>query len=170
MYAVIEVAGVQCKVAGEKTIRVPKLEIEPGKSLELDRVLLVVDEDKVNIGKPLVANVKVKATVVAHGKADKVKVFKKKRRKNYKVLKGHRQEYTEIRIDSIGIDGEKKTAPEKPAQKKITDSRPADKVTEVKVKTEQMAPAKTEAKPKSTSAKPKTAANKSSSPKKETKG
>ena len=81
MYAVVEVAGMQCKVAGKEKIRVPKLELEPGKSLELDRVLLVVDKDRVNIGKPLVANAKVKATVLAHGKADKVKVFKKKRRK-----------------------------------------------------------------------------------------
>lgn len=121
MYAVVEVGGMQWKVSKSVTIRVPKMEEETGKSVELDRVLLVVDNAKVNIGKPLVPNAKVKATVLSHGRAKKVRVFKKKRRKNYKVLRGHRQDYTELRIDRISIDKEtkeKKEAPVKAVTKK----------------------------------------------------
>lgn len=116
MYAVVEVGGMQWKVSKSVTIRVPKMESETGKSVELDRVLLVVDKAKVNIGKPLVPNAKVKATVLSHGKAKKVRVFKKKRRKNYKVLRGHRQDYTELRIDRISIDKEKKEKKEAPVK------------------------------------------------------
>ncbi len=111
MYAVIEVNGTQWKVFKDSTIRVPKIEKEPGKSINIDKVLLLVDKDKIDIGKPVVSSVKVKATILSHGKAEKIKVFKKKRRKDYKVLKGHRQQYTELRIDKISIEkGEKKTS------------------------------------------------------------
>ena len=111
MYAVIEVNGTQWKVSKDSTIRVPKIETEPGKSIDIDRVLLLVDKDKVSIGKPVVPHVKVKATVLSHEKAEKIRVFKKKRRKDYKVLKGHRQQYTELRIDKISVGtGEKKTS------------------------------------------------------------
>jgi len=113
MYAIVEVGGMQWKISNKKTIRVPKLEEEPGQSIELDRVLLVVDNGKVNIGKPIVPQAKVKATVLSHGKAKKIKVFKKKRRKGYRVLRGHRQEYTELRIDRISFSKEdrKEAAP-----------------------------------------------------------
>jgi large subunit ribosomal protein L21 len=112
MYAVIEVGGMQWKVSKEEIIRVPKIDEEPGKSIILDNVLLLVDKDDVNIGKPLVSNIKVEAKVISHGRSKKIKVFKKKRRKGYKVLKGHRQEYTELRIDRIGVkkDSKEKTA------------------------------------------------------------
>jgi len=101
MYAIVEVGGMQWKVSNSDIIRVPKIEEEVGKAIELDRVLLVVDEDKVRIGKPVVSDITVKATILSHGKAEKVKVFKKKRRKSYRVLRGHRQEYTELKIDRI---------------------------------------------------------------------
>jgi len=103
MYAIIEMGGMQWKVSKSTTLRVPKMTVESGKTIEIDKVLLYVNEDQVDIGHPLLNNVKVKATVVSHGKAKKVKVFKKKRRKDYKVLKGHRQDYTEVRIDDIDV-------------------------------------------------------------------
>jgi len=86
----------------------------------LDRVLLYVNQDDVHIGQPLVTGAKVKATVLAHGKSKKIKVFKKKRRKGYQVLKGHRQNYTELRIDKIvmGKATSKPTATEKKADTK----------------------------------------------------
>lgn len=110
MYAVIEVNGVQWKVSKDSRIRVPKIEKEPGKSIDIDRILLLVDKDQINVGKPVVSNARVKATVLSHGKAEKIKVFKKKRRKDYKVLKGHRQQYTELHIDKISIETGKNKA------------------------------------------------------------
>jgi large subunit ribosomal protein L21 len=166
MYAIIEVRGIQCKVAGKETIRVPKIELEPGKSLELDRVLLIVDNDQVKIGKPLVSNAKVKATVLTHGKARKIKIFKKKRRKSYQVLKGHRQEYTEIRIDSIGVDGEKIASSTETAKKKSVSKESKPKAADSKPKPEKKTTVQVKAKPKTTAAKPKTAAKKSTASRK----
>ena len=129
MYAVVEVGGMQWKIAKADTIRVPKIEAEAGKSIELDRILLVVDKEKVTVGKPVVPDVSVKAMVVSHGKADKVMVFKKKRRKDYKVLRGHRQEYTELRIDGIAVGQEQKksAAPQKEEKKTASAPTPAKK-------------------------------------------
>ncbi len=101
MYAIVELGGMQWKVEEKQTLRVPSIETEPGKPVQMDQVLLVADGDKIQVGRPTVAGAKVEATVVSHGKADKVMVFKKKRRKNYKVLRGHRQPFTEIRIEKI---------------------------------------------------------------------
>lgn len=128
MYAIVEIGGEQCKVTASAKIRVPKLEQEAGKQIELDRVLLVVDSGKASIGQPVVKKAVVKATVLAHDKDKKVMVFKKKRRKDYKVKKGHRQPFTELRIDSIIIDGKeiKKASPEKQASpKKAAGAKPA---------------------------------------------
>ncbi len=113
MYAVVEIGGMQWKVNNAQILRVPKIDGEPGSSIEFDHVMLVVDGDEVQIGQPLVSNIKVKATVLSHGKAKKVQIFKKKRRKHYDKLRGHRQEYTELRIDQIGLvkeDGKASTA------------------------------------------------------------
>jgi large subunit ribosomal protein L21 len=101
MYAIMELGGMQWRVEEKSTLRVPTLEAEPGKPVLIDKVLLVADGDQVKVGRPTVAGAKVEATVVSHGKADKVMIFKKKRRKNYKVTRGHRQPYTEIRIEKI---------------------------------------------------------------------
>lgn len=138
MYAVVEIGGMQWKVSEAETICVPKMKAEPGKTVDLGRILLLVDKDKVNIGNPVLSGTKVKATVVSHGKAEKIKVFKKKRRKNYKVLKGHRQEYTELRIDRISI--EKKKAATVPKEK--TEA----KKTEASVKAEVKSPASSDKK------------------------
>jgi large subunit ribosomal protein L21 len=101
MYAIFELGGMQWKVREKETLRVPTLEIEPGKPVEIDRVLFVADDQNVKIGNPTVEGARIEASVVSHGKGDKILVFKKKRRKNYKVLRGHRQQYTEIRIEKI---------------------------------------------------------------------
>jgi len=153
MYAVIEVSGTQWKVSKASTIRVPKIEKEPGKSIDIDKVLLLVDKDKVSIGKPVVSDVRVKATVLSHGKAGKIKVFKKKRRKDYKVLKGHRQQYTELRIDKISVEKEEKKAPAlvKTATKKTTAAPSVKQAKNKETKTKEIKT--TETKKRSTSAK-----------------
>lgn len=104
MYAIVEIGGNQWKVEKEKVIRVPKIDAEDGKTLNFSDVLLVVDKEKVRIGTPFVKEAVVTATVMAQGKDKKVMVFKKKRRKNYQVLKGHRQDFTALRIDGISVD------------------------------------------------------------------
>ena len=98
--AVIKTSGKQFLVAEGKTIRVPSVRAEAGKSIELDA--LVTGGAETKVGAPVVEGVKVSATVVDHGRAPKIIVFKKKRRKHYKRIKGHRQGYTTLKIESIG--------------------------------------------------------------------
>ncbi|MGD0338736.1 MAG: 50S ribosomal protein L21 [Bacteroidota bacterium] len=102
MYAVVEIAGHQYKVTPSSKCFVPKLEGEAGTKVEFDKVLLLADENNIKVGAPIVDGVKVEATVLGHVKDDKVIVFKKKRRKGYRVKRGHRQQYTEIEITNIG--------------------------------------------------------------------
>jgi len=118
MYAIVEIGGMQFKVDKASTICVPKIELDAGKKINLDRVLLIVDKDKVQIGTPVVTNAVVKATVVSHFKDDKVLVFKKKRRKNYKVLRGHRQNLTKLKIDGISVSKQESKPAAKSAVKK----------------------------------------------------
>ena len=99
-HAVIKTGGKQFLVEKDKTIRVPSVSAEAGKSIEFDA--LVIGGDETKVGAPVVEGVKVSATVVDHGRAPKIIVFKKKRRKHYKRKQGHRQGYTTLRIDSIG--------------------------------------------------------------------
>jgi len=101
MYAVIESGGKQYRVAPGDVIRVEKLTVEPGAAINLDRVLLVSDDANVRVGNPVVAGAAVTATVRAHGRADKVHIFKLRRRKHYKKSQGHRQHYTELEITGI---------------------------------------------------------------------
>jgi len=101
MYAVVEIAGKQFKVASSDKVRVPKLDVEVGKKVEFDKVLLLADNATVKVGNPTVEGAKVEAMVLSHGKDEKVIVFKKKRRKGYRVKRGHRQPYTEIEISKI---------------------------------------------------------------------
>jgi large subunit ribosomal protein L21 len=102
MFAVVEVAGKQYKVAPKDQIMVPTLNEKPGTKIRLDRVLMLGDEKSVSVGRPLVSGASVEATVLEHAKMDKVIVFKKKRRKGYRVKRGHRQGYSQIEILSIG--------------------------------------------------------------------
>ena len=108
MYAVVEIAGQQFKVEKGDQILAPKIDGDIGKKLEFERVLLTSDKDDVKVGAPLVKGAKVKATIVQGERGDKIIVFKKKRRKGYKVKKGHRQDYTRLNIDDIVVGGGKK--------------------------------------------------------------
>jgi large subunit ribosomal protein L21 len=101
MYAVIKTGGKQYKVETGATLRVEKLIGEVGSKVVIDKVLMIADGDKTTIGAPLVAGAKVNATVVSHGRADKVMIFKFRRRKHYRKTQGHRQSFTEIKIDAI---------------------------------------------------------------------
>ncbi len=130
MYAIVEIAGQQFKVEEGKKIFVNKLEAEEGKSLEFDRVLLVEDNDKVVVGEPTVKDLVVEGKVLANVKGDKVIVFKKKRKKGYRVKNGHRQKFTQIEIVRIG---EKGAAPKPSARK--TAVKPVEDV-EVEAKVE----------------------------------
>jgi large subunit ribosomal protein L21 len=101
MYAVIKTGGKQYRVAAGEKIKVEQLPGDVGSEITLDQVLLVADGDKVSVGAPLVVGAKVQATVVSHGRHDKVTIFKMRRRKHYQKHGGHRQNYTEIQIGTI---------------------------------------------------------------------
>ncbi len=101
MYAIVDIAGQQFKVEKGKKIFVNRLEGDKGASLDFSKVLLTDDNGSVKVGTPYVDGVNVKATIVDHVKADKVLVFKKRRRKGYQKLNGHRQCLTEILIEEI---------------------------------------------------------------------
>ena len=101
MYAIIRSGGKQYRVKAGEQVRVEALAAEVGATVSLDEVLLVGTGEDVKVGVPLVSGAKVKATVVSHGRGDKVKIFKLRRRKHYQKTQGHRQAYTEIRIDDI---------------------------------------------------------------------
>ncbi len=101
MYAIVDIAGQQFKVQKDQKIFVHRLEAEEGTEMNFDKVLLVDNEGKVTIGSPTVDNAKVTAKVLDHVKGDKVIIFKKKRRKGYRVKNGHRQQFTQIQIGEI---------------------------------------------------------------------
>ena len=101
MYAVIKTGGKQYKVIAGEKIKVEKLEVEIGGKVVIDKVLMIADGENTTIGAPLIAGATVNATVVSHGRADKVMIFKFRRRKHYRKTQGHRQSFTEIQIDAI---------------------------------------------------------------------
>ena len=103
MYAVIKTGGKQFKVTEGETLKVEKLSTEVGKVLVLNSVLTLVDGEKVTIGKPMIKGASIDATVISHGKGDKVKIFKMNRRKGYRKSQGHRQSFTEIKINKITV-------------------------------------------------------------------
>ena len=101
MYAVIKTGGKQYRVIQGETLKIETVSGEVGSAIVLDKVLMVGNGDKVSVGKPLLSGATVTATIVANGRHDKVKIFKMRRRKHYQKHQGHRQNYTEIRIDGI---------------------------------------------------------------------
>ena len=101
MYAVIKTGGKQYRVTPGEKIKIEQIPADVGAQIVLDQVLMVSDGDAVTLGTPLVAGAKVSATVLGHGRGEKVKIFKMRRRKHYQKTQGHRQNYTEIRVDSI---------------------------------------------------------------------
>ncbi len=110
MYAIVEISGKQYKVQEGDIVFVDRLETEEGSEITFDKVLLVSDGDKVSIGTDTVKGAKVKATVVGHGKAKKILVFKYKAKKNERKMKGHRQPYTRIQIEKIETGSKSKKA------------------------------------------------------------
>ncbi|TJY38019.1 50S ribosomal protein L21 [Pontimicrobium aquaticum] len=120
MYAIVEIAGQQFKVEKDQKVFVHRLQTEEGKKVAFDNVLLVADGDNVTVGAPAIGGAQVSAKVLKHLKGDKVIVFKKKRRKGYRVKNGHRQSLTEIQIEGIVASGAKPAKAEKTAPKKET--------------------------------------------------
>jgi len=103
MYAVVETGGKQFRVGLGETIQVESLSAEVGGTVELERVLLVVDGDEVRIGQPVLDAATVSAKVVEHGRGEKIRVFKMKRRKGYRRTQGHRQNYTALKVTAINV-------------------------------------------------------------------
>jgi large subunit ribosomal protein L21 len=101
MYAVIKSGGKQYKVAAGEKLKIEQIPTQVGEKISLDQVLMVSQGDKVSVGAPLVNGAVVSATVLGHGRADKVKIFKMRRRKHYQKRQGHRQNFTEVMIDEI---------------------------------------------------------------------
>ena len=103
MYAVIKTGGKQYRVCAGQKLKVEQIPAEVGAEITLDQVLMVGEGESVKVGAPLVAGATVKCTVVSHGRHDKIKIFKMRRRKHYQKHQGHRQNYTELRIDTIAV-------------------------------------------------------------------
>jgi len=140
MYAIVEIAGQQFKVEKDQQIFVHRLDSEEGSKIDFDKVLLLDDAGSVNVGAPVITGAKVTAKVLEHLKGDKVIVFKKKRRKGYKVKNGHRQYLTKLEILTIDAKAPaaKKAAPKKvakpaaekaPAKKTVAKKAPVKKTT-----------------------------------------
>ena len=173
MYAIVEIAGQQFKVEHGKKIFVHRLEFEEGKEVEFDKVLLIEDEGKITIGEPAIKDAVVGARVLEKVRGDKVIVFKKKRKKGYRVKNGHRQNFTQIEIISInGIKSPVKAAPKK-AESKVTEVSVAEETTKEKKAVKKPAAKKEVAPVKKTAAKKvaeKKPAKKKPAAKKPTKG
>jgi len=118
MYAIVDIAGQQFKVEKDKKIFVHRLDAEEGSTIDFDKILLIDDGGKVQVGTPIIKDMIVTASIVSHVRGDKVQVFKKKRRKSYQKLNGHRQNFTEILIESIGA-GTARPKPTPAKEKKV---------------------------------------------------
>ena len=130
MYAIIESCGKQYKVAEGDVVFFEKLDVEEGKKVTFDKVVLVSEDKKVEVGAPYVKGVKVEGKVVSHGKGKKILVYKYKAKKNYRRTQGHRQPYTKVEITKI------KTATEKAEVKAEAEAKSAEKKTATTAKKE----------------------------------
>ena len=130
MYAIVEIAGQQFKVEKDQKLFVHRLDSKEGSKVTFDNVLLLANGDKISLGAPAIDGAQVGAKVLKHFKGNKVIVFKKKRRKGYRVKNGHRQALTEIQVENILASGAKKTKNvEKAVSKPVkTEPKPAKKV------------------------------------------
>jgi large subunit ribosomal protein L21 len=117
MYAIVEIAGQQFKVEEGKKIFVHRLEVENGKKIDFDQVLLIEDDGKIIIGEPVIKDAFVEGKVIDHPRGDKVIVFKKKRKKGYRVKNGHRQNLTQVEI--ISINGKASAKKQTPKNEKV---------------------------------------------------
>jgi len=155
MYAIVSIAGQQFKVEKGKKVFVHKLPGAVGDEVSFDKVLLVNEDEKVNVGTPYVADTVVYAQIVSQLRGDKVLVFKKKRRKGYQKLNGHRQYFTEILIDDIARNSAPRTVKKKAAEAKkedVVETAPV-KTAEKAVKAEKVVPKATVKKPAAPKAK-----------------
>ena len=125
MYAIVEIAGQQFKVAKDQKVYVHRLQGEEGSKVTFNKVLLV-ENGSVTVGAPAIEGAEVTAKILGHLKGDKVIVFKKKRRKGYKKKNGHRQFLTEIQIESISVGGAKKAAKKETAKPKKAAAKKGD--------------------------------------------
>ena len=131
MYAIIESCGKQYKVAEGEVVFFEKLDAEEGKKVSFDKVVLVSEDGKVQVGAPYVKGVKVEGKVVAHGKAKKILVYKMKPKKNYRRMQGHRQPYTKVEITKINL-GTKVAETEAKAETKTAAAKTGTKTTATK--------------------------------------
>ena len=122
MYAIIESCGKQYKVAEGDVVFFEKLDVEEGKKVTFDKVILVSNDGKIEVGTPNVKGVKVEGKVVSHGKGKKIRVYKYKAKKNYRRTQGHRQPYTKVEITGI------KTAAKRATAKKAETTKATEKV------------------------------------------
>jgi large subunit ribosomal protein L21 len=144
MYAIVEIAGQQFKVEEGKKIFVHRLDVEDGKKIEFDQVLLLDEDGKVSVGEPTVKDATVQAQVIDKVRGEKVIIFKKKRKKGYRVKNGHRQNFTQVEI--ISING--KVSVKKQAVKKVAPVAAEEPVKEKKAESKKPAPKKPEAEDK----------------------
>jgi large subunit ribosomal protein L21 len=142
MYAIVDIAGQQFKVEKDTKVFAHRLEGKEGSKVTFDKVLLIEDKGKVSVGAPTLAGATVSAKIVSHLKDEKVLVFKKKRRKGYQKLNGHRQQITELVIEGISAKGAAKKA--EPKAEKKAPAKPKAEKTEAAPKAEkkEAAPAK----------------------------
>ena len=158
MYAIVDIAGQQFKVKKDQKIFVHRLEGEPGNQVDFDRVLLIDNDSNVSVGAPVIQGAMISAKILEHLKGDKVIVFKKRRRKGYRVKNGHRQYLTQILIEDIiekgakpKVTAEKKVVAAKVAEPKVTEEAKPKATAEKKVVVAKVAEPKVteETKPKS---------------------
>lgn len=143
MYAIIEACGRQYKVQENDVVFFEKLDAEEGKKVAFDKVILVSDDKKVQVGNPYVKGVKVEGKVISHGKGKKILVFKYKAKKNERKTRGHRQDYTKVEITSIKAAAtktdsevkEEKATEVKATEKKVAEKKPTEKKVETKKET-----------------------------------
>ena len=163
MYAVVKTGGKQYRVAKDDKIVVDRMIGEDGDSVVLDQVLMMADGDKVTVGSPVIEGAAVGATVLRQTRGPKIMVFRRKRRKNFRRIRGHRQDLTLLQINEIAPDGKLKAAPKKAAAKSEASAAPKKAAKKTAAKTEAKAAPK-KAAAKKTAAK-KTAAKKAAAKK-----
>jgi len=169
MYAIVEIAGQQFKVAKDQRLFVHRLQDKEGAKVSFDKVFLLDDGKKVTVGAPAITGASVEAKVLGHLKGDKVIVFKKKRRKGYRVKNGHRQSLTQLVVEQINEKTAAKKAPAAKAEKPVAEKKVATKAAAAKPAAKKEAPAKKAAPKKVTTAEKKPAVKKAPAKKTTTK-
>jgi large subunit ribosomal protein L21 len=124
MYAIVEIAGQQFKVEQNDEIFVHRLEGDPGTKIEFEQVLLLDNNGKISVGKPLVEGTSISGQIVDHVRGDKVVIFKKKRRKGYEKESGHRQDFSKVLIEHINVKGSAKAKKAKEKEEEPADAAP----------------------------------------------